>query len=681
MLGAPLNRTNTAANPRLVAALGYAKRGWAVLACQSRGKAPATKHGFKDATTQNSRIVPMWAANAGANVGIATGGVSGIVVLDVDPRNGGDGSLLELERVHGSLPETASVSTGGGGRHFYFAAPKGAARSGVLADGLDFKADGGYVVAPPSIHPDGGEYRWLNDPARTSLARCPEWIRPSSKTKARQTAQVASVPDACAAPLGRAFANVGMLGRLLDGGKRTVVCPWQEKHTTGAPQDSSTVIFAASAPNGLGGFHCSHAHCAARTATEALRELERRAAAGTAERAWMAELRRTPKGELKASFGNLVQILTHDPSSAGKLRLDEMRGAVTLAEVEMTDAAVSAIRVDFEQRYGIQPGDAETARAVQLVASRNSFHPVRDFLQQLKWDGVLRLDSVARTILQVRADNEEEAALAALLVRRWFICLVARPLLPGCKVDTALILEGAQGIGKSTFFRVLAGEWFSDTEMALDKDAMMQLRAAWIYEWAELENVTGRQSVSRVKAFLTSTEDKYRPPFGRTPVTVKRSGVIVGSTNSQDFLHDPSGSRRFWVVPVGAIDIPQLRAQREQLLAEAVAAHQGGERRWLDEDEEARRAALATRFVETDPWELRVLEFAAAQPHVRTIDVLTQGLGVLLERLTRRDEMRVTHILKRAGYQPRHSRLGGGSPVRYWVDPRRRDGRNGRNDD
>ena len=675
-----MNRTNTAANPRLLAALSYAKRGWAVLVCKPRGKAPATKHGFKDATTQNSRIVPMWAANTGANVGIATGSVSGIVVLDVDPRNGGDASLLELERLHGPLPETVSVATGGGGRHLYFAAPKGRVRSGVLADGLDFKADGGYVIAPPSIHPDGGQYRWLNDPAGTSLAPCPEWIRPSSKTKARQATREPNVPDAGATPLGRAFANAGMLGRLLDGGKRTVICPWQEKHTTGAPQDSSTVIFAASTPNGLGGFHCSHAHCAARTATEALRELERRAATGTAERAWMAELRRSPKGELKASFGNVVQILTHDPRTAGKLRLDEMRGAVTLAEVEITDAAVSAIRVDFEQRYGIQPGDAETARAVQLVASKNAFHPVRDFLLQLIWDGEPRLDSVARTILRARVDNDEEAALAALLVRRWFICLVARPLLPGCKVDTALILEGAQGIGKSTFFRVLAGEWFSDTEMALDKDAMMQLRAAWIYEWAELENVTGRQSVSRVKAFLTSTEDKYRPPFGRTPVTVKRSGVIVGSTNSQDFLHDPSGSRRFWVVPVGAIDIPRLRAQRDQLLAEAVAAHQSGERRWLDEDEEGRRAALATRFVETDPWEPRVFEFAAAQQHVRTVDVLTQGLGVPLERLTRRDEMRVTHILKRAGYQPRHSRLGGGSPVRYWVDPRRRNGRDGRND-
>jgi len=380
----------------------------------------------------------------------------------------------------------------------------------------------------------------------------------------------------------------------------------------------------------------------------------------------MVGLRRTPRGELRLSFGNIVQILTHDSKYSGQLRLDEMRGVVMLGTVEMTDAAGSAIRVDFENRYGIQPGDAEMARAVQLVASRNTFHPVRDFLMQLKWDGSPRLDQVVSQILRVRADSDEEMALAVLLVRRWFISLVARPLAPGCKVDTALILEGAQGIGKSTFFRILAGAWFSDTEMALDKDAMIQLRTTWVYEWAELENVTSRQSVSRVKAFLTSTEDKYRPPFGRTPVTVKRSGVIVGTTNTQDFLHDSSGSRRFWVVPVGAIDTPLLREQREQVLAEAVAAHLAGERYWLTDEEEAGREALAVRFAEVDPWEERVLEFAAQQQRVRTADVLLQALNMTLDRLTKRDEMRVAAILRRGGYHAEQARLDG-KVTRYWV--------------
>lgn len=666
---------NTAGNPALVAALGYAKRGWPVFPCRPRGKEPANRHGFKEATTEKGSIVKAWTARGNANVGIATGKVSALVVLDVDPRNGGDRSLHELERLHGPLPETVSVATGGGGRHFYFTAPVEDVGSGGAADGLDVKGDGGYVIAPPSIHPSGGTYSWTRAPGSVPLAPCPDWVRPAPRAKAVKTAPP---DDAATSALGQAFARAGMLGRLLDAGKRTVVCPWQEKHTTGALQDSSTVIFPPSARGGVGAFHCSHSHCSARGTAEVFRELERRALSGTAERAWMAELRRTAKGELKASFGNVVQVLSHDPKYAGKLRLDEMRGLVALAELEITDATVSDMRVDIERRYEIQPGDAETARAVQLVASRNAFHPVRDLLLGLRWDGVRRIENVGRDVLRMRAESEDERQLLDLMLRRWFVALVARPLEPGCKVDTALILQGSQGIGKSSFFRVLAGDYFSDTEMGLDKDAMLQLRGAHIYEWAELENVTGRQSVSRVKAFLTSTEDKYRPPFGRTPITVKRSGVIVGSTNNQDFLHDPSGSRRFWVIPISGIDLPRLKAQREQLLAEAVAARRDGERHWLTDEEEARRAALATRFTETDPWEQRVLEFAAAQEMVRTVDVLTQGLDIPLDRVGRREEMRVTSILKRAGYESRHGRPAGGGTIRYWVDPRKAEGRHGR---
>jgi predicted P-loop ATPase len=447
-------------------------------------------------------------------------------------------------------------------------------------------------------------------------------------------------------------------------------------HTTGAPLDSSTVLFPAKSRGGSGAFHCSHSHCEGKTLAEVTQELERRLALASPERAWMVDLRRTPKGDLKCTFANLVMMLSNDAKYARALRLDEMRGVVMLGDAELTDATVSQIRVDFEKRYAIQPGDAEMARAVQLAASNNSFHSVRDYLKQLRWDGSARLDRVATQILSVRSESAEEAALAALLVRRWFISLVARALVPGCKVDTALILEGAQGVGKSSFFHIIAGDWFSDTEMALDKDAMLQLRAAWIYEWAELENVTSRQSVSRVKAFLTSTEDRFRPPFGRTPVTVKRSGVIVGTTNTQDFLHDPSGSRRFWVIPAGAIDLATLRQHREQLLAEAVAAFESGERHWLNEEEEERREALAVRFVEVDPWEERVLEFAAAQDRVRTADVLLQALGIPMERLNKRDEGRVTKILKRADYRASQSRIEG-RVTRYWTRSKQRMGRDG----
>lgn len=655
-----------AENARLLSALGYAKRGWSVFPCRMKAKEPATRHGFKDSTRDKAAIIRWWSSSPLANVAVATGGLSGIVVLDVDPRNGGDGNLAELEQRHGALPETVSACSGGGGRHFYFAMPVGVVlKSGKLADGLDFKAEGGYVIAPPSVHPSGQPYRWDRDPRETRLAACPDWLR-AIPAEGQPAPDRARTRDAAQTVLGRAFAEASLLGRALEGGKRAVVCPWQEQHTSGAPFDSSTVLFPANAADGLGGFHCSHSHCAGRTSKDAVREVRRKGTSGGASKtSWMTNLRRTEKGEVRASLANLVQILEHDDRYERKLRLDEMRGVVLFEKDEMTDAAVSGIRIDLEVRYGLQATEPETARAVAFVASRNSFHPVREFLEGLTWDGTPRLHRIAHDILRVRADSEEEAELAALLVRRWFIGLVGRPCEPGCKLDTALILQGAQGVGKSTFFRVIGGTWFSDTEMALDKDALMQLRGAWIYEWAELENVMGRHAVARVKAFLTSTEDKYRPPFGRTPITVRRSGVIVGTTNNEDFLHDPTGSRRFWVVPVGVIDLARLRAEREELLAEAVAAWRGKERRWLSEEEERNREALAQRFVETDPWEARVLEFAERQDHVRTADVLLQALDVPMDKLTRRDEMRIASILRRSGYAPRRSRLNG-RPERYW---------------
>jgi len=679
----------TAGNPLLLAALRYAKHGWPVFPCRPGEKAPATPHGFQDATTDLPTIIRSWTAMPNANIGIATGERSNLAVLDVDPRNGGEETLREALRLHGDLPETPTAATGGGGQHYFFLLPEGGLKSGPLLPGLDLKANGGYVIAAGSLHPSGGVYGWTQEPFATALAECPAWIvetmrKQSSSARGKKAVRAAMTPSGVLAPevdardslLGGKFEALDLLGQRLANGKRAVICLWQDNHTTGVPLDTSTVLFPATATGDPGVFYCSHSHCKGRKFAAVMQELERRLALASPERAWMVELRRTPKGDLKCTFANLVLILSHDTKYARALRLDEMRGVVMLGDTEVTDSTVSLIRVDIEKRYAIQPSDAEMARAGQLVASDNGFHPVRDQLKPLIWDGVSRLERVAREILKVRAESEDEAALLSLLVRRWFICLVARALVPGSKVDTALILEGAQGVGKSSFFRTIAGVWFSDTEMVLDKDAMLQLRAAWIYEWSELENVTSRQSVSRVKAFLSSTEDRFRPPYARTPVTVKRSGVIVATTNTQDFLHDPSGSRRFWVIPVGTIDIVRLREQREQLLAEAVAAFEAGEPHWLSEDEEAQREALAARFVEVDPWEESVLEFAAEQDRVRTSEVLRRALHVPMERLSRRDEMRVAAILRRAGYRDEQSRIDG-KVTRYWARPILKKGRDG----
>lgn len=638
----------------LRAALAYAQKGWKVFPCRPRGKQPATRHGFKDATTDETLIRTWWRRMPDANIGIATGEASGVAVVDEDLRSGGRESIDALQETHGAFPPTLTVITGGGGRHFYFQKPPGVdLRCGKPAEGVDFKADGGYVLAPPSVHPDGPTYRWLNK--GETIAPCPSWLL-AKKIKATRSA-----PDAAASKLGRAFERLGWLGKLLDDGKRTVLCPWREQHTTGKDHDSSTVIF----PGELGGFHCVHSHCADHTGPQALRELTRRESLGDADRAWQGQLLRTAKGEVRSTFGNIVLILSHDEAYTGRLRLDEMRGVTTFDQAEVTDATISATRVDVERRYSVQAADADTGRAVQLVASRNGFHPVREYLNSLVWDSTRRLAAFAKLALSLRTDCQAEVEHYAMLFHRWMISAVARPLEPGCKADTALILQGEQGVGKSTLFRVLAGEWFSDTEMGLEKDAMMQLGGVWIYEWSELENVTGRHDMSRIKAFMSSTQDKFRPPFGRHTVTHKRSAVIVGTTNREEFLHDPTGSRRFWVLPVGKIDLALVRERREQLWAEAVADFRVGAPYWLTPDEEQCRAELVARFAEVDPWEHEVLAYADKQVHVRVSDILADVIDLSLERRDKRAEMRISAILRRNGYRPVQRRHDG-QVGRFW---------------
>lgn len=180
----------TAQNKYLRAALYYAGRGWQVFPITPGKKEPPLCLWKADATTDQAIIKSWWQKTPDANVGIATGGRSGIVVLDVDPRHGGDESLLTLATEHGKLPDTVESMTGSGGRHIIFAHPgcEIGNTSNNPAQGLDIRGDGGYIVAPPSLHPNGKFYEWEPSckPSQTELAPMPEWfidllkVRPSS---------------------------------------------------------------------------------------------------------------------------------------------------------------------------------------------------------------------------------------------------------------------------------------------------------------------------------------------------------------------------------------------------------------------------------------------------------------------------------------------------------------------
>ena len=174
---APQNSLGNLTNP-CDAALAYAALNWQVFICKAQGKAPATRRGFKDATTDRNFIRAWFHKIPNGNVAIATGIISGLLVLDVDPRSGGTESLERLIETHGPLPPTPTAHTGGDGYHFLFAHPGGhiPCSTSKLAPGLDIKSDGGYIIAAPSIHPSGQPYEWVCAPDTLPLAPPPEWV-------------------------------------------------------------------------------------------------------------------------------------------------------------------------------------------------------------------------------------------------------------------------------------------------------------------------------------------------------------------------------------------------------------------------------------------------------------------------------------------------------------------------
>jgi hypothetical protein len=167
-------------NASLLAALAYVRRGWSVIPLWPRQKRPLIPWAaYQRAPAAEAEVREWYARWPDANIGIVTGAVSSLVVLDVDPLHGGDRSVEELERAHGHLPRTVEASTGGGGRHVYWAHPGGHVRNQVgLAPGLDLRGDGGFVVAPPSVHPSGRRYAWgqSHRPEEAPLAPMPPWV-------------------------------------------------------------------------------------------------------------------------------------------------------------------------------------------------------------------------------------------------------------------------------------------------------------------------------------------------------------------------------------------------------------------------------------------------------------------------------------------------------------------------
>jgi predicted P-loop ATPase len=326
-------------------------------------------------------------------------------------------------------------------------------------------------------------------------------------------------------------------------------------------------------------------------------------------------------------------------------------GAADAAEFSprpCTDVDVGIVQKHLQHLGLARLGKDVTHQAVDIRAYECRFHPVRDYLRNLAWDGTERISALFPFYF-----GADVTDYAAAIGRMFLISMVARIFEPGCKADHMVVLEGSQGTLKSSACQILGGDFFSDNlpDVSAGKDVSQHLRGKWLIEVSEM-HAMNRAETTLLKAFITRQVERYRPSFGRKEVIEPRQCVFVGTTNRDTYLKDETGGRRFWPIKAGKIDIDALARDRDQLFAEAVHCHDSGLQWWPDKDFERQHIVpqQAARY-EADVWQDNVAEYLKTNSKVTIGQVARDALQIETPRLGRAEQNRISAALEQLGWR------------------------------
>lgn len=324
---------------------------------------------------------------------------------------------------------------------------------------------------------------------------------------------------------------------------------------------------------------------------------------------WMTDLEADTRGNYLSTATNINIILSNDRRLKNVFKQNDFdnkryvfknlpwRRIIKPEPVKNVD--YSGVRNYIESIYGIS-GALKIDDSLALEFEKHSFHPIKDYLKSLTWDGVKRLDN-----LLIDYFGADDNLYSRETIRKSLVGAVYRVFKPGCKFDLVLTLVGAQGTKKSSFFIKLGKEWFSDTFMTVHgKEALEQIQGSWIIEMAELSGLR-KAEVEAIKHFITKQEDTFRPAYARVSETFRRQCIFVGTTNKKDFLTDPSGNRRFMPVDVVPSKVTKdvfgdLDDEVDQIWAETFQLFKNGEKLFLSEDAERLAKDEQIKHCETD---------------------------------------------------------------------------------
>lgn len=544
-------------------ALAYVNHGFAVFPLKPNDKTPLTAHGLKDATTDPSQVQWFWSRHPNANIGIATGSASGgllVIDEDVDETKGIDGkqTLQDWLSDRGEeLPETWNVITGRGGEHLYYRYDPTRYhfknRAGII-DGVDIRAEGGYVVAPPSVHRNGNLYQFdLSPEYGDEIADINETILDFlSIGTVKESIKDFNIPSEIESGtrndvLYRTACSLQAKGLSDNAIWQALVAENDEK--CNPPLDQQELLLL----------------CKSALTHEKGKPIATYSDGESDLPGW-----HTPVWDLNPVTGkilntrdNYIQAIHYDPKLYKHIRYNELSyslivdGAVPWDSGnegirEWNNADDSALQTYLETTYRLS-GVQKYMDAINNLMFTESFNPVEDMLNDCyskygKSEGYIR-KLLPKYMGVVDSDYQYEVMKIVMLGA------ISRAFRPGVKFDYTMVLVGGQGIGKSTFTRLLANgdDWYDGNFNTIEGDkAADKLRGKWIVEMGELLAMKKAKEKESIKAFLTSTSDNYRPAYARRSENRKRTTVFIGTTNDYYFLSDPTGNRRFLPIECNA---------------------------------------------------------------------------------------------------------------------------------
>jgi putative DNA primase/helicase len=633
-------------------ALSYAVQGYSIIPLK-KDKKPLINSwiDFQKTPASEQIIEGWWLRHPEANIGIVTGAISGITVVDIDVK--GD-TVVPLD----TFPPTFTVKTPSGGYHLYYQYDKDikqTANTYPQFPHVDIRNDGGYVVGPGSDNGKGGTYTIVDRQTPKAFPR-ELFLRKQSavaggKPKTRLAQKLAVLKDLKEGD-GRNVAMCSLLGQLLRGQP-------QQNY----PEIRETFYSIADGmPNPL-------------PKTE-LETIWNSIGGKAFNEAMTVDLIVNHKGEPYVNLENVRKIMNEDPDFRGRCVFDtflqkylyyERVGGI-VRDLHDSDEITITREISVKYKPFAMLNPAVVRSVLMEIARDNAIDSARDYIESIQWDGVGRLDTwLSETY------NVENNAYHQAVGSNWLKGLARRVIEPGCKFDYVLVLEGKQGTRKSTSLGILGGAWHVETTATPDnKDFLMLMQGNLIIEFSEGETLS-RGEIKQLKALITTQFDKYRAPYERYVQTHPRRCVFAMTTNQTEYLKDETGNRRWLpVATVGDANIEWLRSNRDQLLAEAlyrVSVLKETTYEFPDEvfEEQAKRQVSDPNEDRIVEWYHTVLTDDQRRMGITIHMAFTGALGMVMARFSKRDEMEIANVFRGAlRLEKKRSVLGGGRSTRWY---------------